>query len=186
MARVTGLAFDPAGNLVIVDQQNNRVRRVDTSGIIKTIAGIGPSSTGGTYSGDGGAATNAGLNLDSTATPSGVAVDAAGNIYIADYYENRIRKVSGLQSNVKTVVSPSSSLNIAPNPSSGNFTVNVKSNTVDIVQFTITNIEGQKVQEFKDLTNKKIEMKTFLPDGVYYISAITQNDKYFDKIVIIK
>ena len=172
-----GLTVDNSGNVYIADEDNRRIRKVNELSIISTFAGDGILG----HSGDGGAATAAEIS-----DPVGLTIDNSGNIYIADYYENRIRKVSGLQSNVKTVVSPSSSLNIAPNPSSGNFTVNVKSNTVDIVQFTITNIEGQKVQEFKDLTNKKIEMKTFLPDGVYYISAITQNDKYFDKIVIIK
>ncbi|MGA3181254.1 MAG: immunoglobulin domain-containing protein [Verrucomicrobiota bacterium] len=83
------VALDAAGELYIADQDNNRIRMVDTNGIITTVAGDGPLwPSAGTYSGDGGAATNAGLNV-----PSGVAVDSFGSIYIADGANNRIRKV---------------------------------------------------------------------------------------------
>jgi sugar lactone lactonase YvrE len=77
------VAVDSAGNLYIADSGNCRIRKVSTSGTITTFAG-GNSSLG-----DGGPATAAELNL-----PCGVAVDAAGNLYIADYNNHRIRKVS--------------------------------------------------------------------------------------------
>jgi trimeric autotransporter adhesin len=79
------LAFDSAGNYYIADSGNDRIRRVNTKGIINTIAGNGTFG----FSGDGGPATNAALNL-----PSGVVVDSQGNIYIADTRNFRIRKVS--------------------------------------------------------------------------------------------
>jgi sugar lactone lactonase YvrE len=79
-----GVAVDAAGNLYIADAGNNRIRRV-SNGVITTVAGSGTEG----YSGDNGPATSA--QLDS---PYGVAVDAAGNLYIADTYNNRIRKVS--------------------------------------------------------------------------------------------
>lgn len=82
------VAVDASGDLFIADLSNNRIRKVDTNGIITTVAGNGPSGTFGTYSGDGGAATNAGLNF-----PSGVAVDSKGNVFIADEYNGRVRKV---------------------------------------------------------------------------------------------
>jgi uncharacterized protein YjiK len=81
----TGVAVDAAGNLYITDQGNQRVRKVSTTGTITTVAGDG--TTG--FSGEGGPATNASLNL-----PSGVAVDAAGNLYIADPGNSRVRKVA--------------------------------------------------------------------------------------------
>ncbi len=79
-----GVAVDGAGNLFIADTGNNRIRRVSPSGIITTVAGNG--SLG--FSGDGGPAT--------TAQVSGgpLAVDAAGNLYIADGVNYRVRKVS--------------------------------------------------------------------------------------------
>ena len=79
-----GLAVDSAGNVYIADSENNRIRKVATNGVITTVAGNGVYA----YGGDGGAATNASLQA-----PSGVAVDSAGHVYIADRYNNRIRKV---------------------------------------------------------------------------------------------
>jgi len=79
-----GLAVDSAGSLYIADTQNNRVRKV-ANGVITTFAGSGTAGFGG----DGGAATSAQLNA-----PFGVAVDAAGNLYIAEFSNNRVRKVS--------------------------------------------------------------------------------------------
>jgi DNA-binding beta-propeller fold protein YncE len=79
-----GVAVDAAGNLFIADYNNQRIRRVDTSGIISTVAGNGSAG----FSGDGAAATAAQLSY-----PFGVAVDAAGNLFIADQSNNRIRKV---------------------------------------------------------------------------------------------
>ena len=80
-----GLAPDSNGNLFIADSYNQRIRQVDTNGIITTVAGNGTCC----YSGDGTAATNARL-----AYPFGVAVDASGVLYIADTSNERIRKVS--------------------------------------------------------------------------------------------
>jgi sugar lactone lactonase YvrE len=84
------VAIDALGNLFIADSFNNRIRRVDGStGIITTVAGSGPSGFGaGGFEGDGGPAVNA--KLDS---PFGVTVDGAGNLYIADTGNNRIRRV---------------------------------------------------------------------------------------------
>ena len=79
-----GVAFDASGNLYIADTGNNRIRKVDTNGIITTVAG--KSSAG--FSGDGGAATNATLY-----NPYGITVDTNGNLFIADSLNNRIRKV---------------------------------------------------------------------------------------------
>jgi len=78
-----GVTVDATGNLLIADSSNNRIRKVGTNEIITTVAGNGTAS----YSGDGGAATNAELYL-----PYGVAVDASGNLFIADERNNRIRK----------------------------------------------------------------------------------------------
>ena len=80
----TGVAVDGAGNLYIADQNNHRLRKVDSTGTIDTVAGTGESGFGG----DNGAAAAAQLSY-----PSGVAVDGAGNLYIADSGNHRIRRV---------------------------------------------------------------------------------------------
>jgi len=88
LASPAGVAVDGAGNLFIADQGNQRIRRVDAgTGLISTVAGNGNYG----YNGDGGSATAASL-----ANPTGVAVDGAGNLYIADYGNQRIRKVDAL------------------------------------------------------------------------------------------
>ena len=85
-----GLAVDSDGALFIADYGNNRIRKVSPDGIITTVAGSGsPSPNTDHYSGDGGPATNALLYR-----PTGVAVDSAGNIFVVDAGNNRIRKVS--------------------------------------------------------------------------------------------
>jgi hypothetical protein len=81
----TGVALDSSGNLYIADEFNNRIRMVDTAGMISTVAGTGSRG----YSGDGGPATNAELYF-----PTGVAVDSSRNLYIADYYNNCVRSVT--------------------------------------------------------------------------------------------
>ena len=80
----TGVAVDSAGNLYIADTRNNSIRKVDTAGTITTVVGTGESGFGG----DGGPAVQAQLR-----SPTGVAVDGAGNLYIADRDNLRIRKV---------------------------------------------------------------------------------------------
>jgi uncharacterized protein (TIGR03437 family) len=83
LSRPLGVAVDSSGTVYIADSQNNRIRKVVGS-TITTIVGTGAPA----FSGDGGPAVNAALN-----NPSGVAVDAAGNLYIADTNNGRIRVV---------------------------------------------------------------------------------------------
>lgn len=80
-----GLAVDQAGNLYVSDALDHRVRKISPSGIVSTVAGTGRPG----FRGDGGPATAARLNA-----PYGLAVDAAGNLYIADLGNARIRQVS--------------------------------------------------------------------------------------------
>ena len=80
-----GVAVDGSGDLFIADYWDSRIREVNlTTGIITTVAGNGSPG----YGGDGGQATAAELNC-----PVGVAIDASGNLYIAEQGNNRIRKV---------------------------------------------------------------------------------------------
>ena len=82
-----GLKFDVSGNLYIADASNNRIRIINTSGVINTFAGTGTDGFGG----DGGSATGSELN-----SPLDVTFDTIGNMYIADHDNNRIRKIGAL------------------------------------------------------------------------------------------
>jgi uncharacterized protein (TIGR03437 family) len=79
-----GLAADSAGRFYLADLRNHRVRRVNAAGVIATVAGNGTQG----YSGDNGPAAAAALN-----SPAAVALDAIGNIYVADTGNNRVRKI---------------------------------------------------------------------------------------------
>ena len=85
IAGVSGITADTAGNIYFADVSNHRVRKINTSGIVTTIAGTGTAG----YLGDGGPATAARLSA-----PYGIVADMAGNIYIGDAGNNRIRMIS--------------------------------------------------------------------------------------------
>ncbi|MEO6923929.1 MAG: SBBP repeat-containing protein, partial [Bryocella sp.] len=93
----TGVAVDANSNVYIADRHNQRIRMVTPAGTISTIAGSGSASFSGSFAGDGGSAT-----ASSLAKPSGVSVDAAGNVYIADTGNQRIREVTAGGSAINT------------------------------------------------------------------------------------
>jgi len=91
----TGVAMDAEGDIFIADSGHNRIREVSVStGDIQTVAGNGVAG----FSGDGGPATSAELN-----NPTGVSVDSAGDIYIADSSNTRLREVLAGTRNIQTV-----------------------------------------------------------------------------------
>jgi sugar lactone lactonase YvrE len=85
----SGVAFNAGGDLFIADSLNNRIRMVDTNGVITTVAGSGATGLDeGGYGGDGGPATKATFEF-----PVGLALDSAGNLYVADHGNDVIRKI---------------------------------------------------------------------------------------------
>jgi serine/threonine-protein kinase len=96
LSHIGSVAVDGAGNLYISDNDNNRIRKVDPSGRITTIAGTGVAGS----SGDGGPATGAQLN-----NPIGVSVNATGEVYVAESGGDRIRKIDAAGI-ITTIVGP--------------------------------------------------------------------------------
>jgi sugar lactone lactonase YvrE len=89
------VCFDRAGNLYFSDTFNHRIRRVDAaSGVITTIAGTGEKG----YSGDGGLATAAALS-----EPYGLVIDSAGNLFIADRLNRRVRRIDAASGVITTL-----------------------------------------------------------------------------------
>jgi sugar lactone lactonase YvrE len=90
------VGFDPAGNLYFADTFNHRIRRVDVrTGVIATVAGNGAAG----YAGDGGPATEASLN-----EPYGIAIDRAGDVYVADRHNHCVRRIDRVSGVIATVV----------------------------------------------------------------------------------
>ena len=94
LAGPTALSFDAAGNLLIVDMGNARIRRLSTTGTISTVAGNGQLAE----SGDGGAGPAAALDL-----PTGAAADAAGDVFVTEAGGQRVREVAASTGVIYTV-----------------------------------------------------------------------------------
>jgi hypothetical protein len=104
------LCLDTADNIYISDNANACIRKITAAtGIIETVAGCGVAG----YAGDGGPATDAQIY-----NAGGVATDPAGNIYIADFGNNVVRKVTISTTETKQTIRTSSEVTIAPNPAS--------------------------------------------------------------------
>lgn len=89
-----GIAIDKQGNILFADTINGCIRQIDKSGIISTIAGNGKQG----FSGDGGIATQATMNF-----PSALTIDSSGNIFIADTFNNRVRRIDATTKIITTI-----------------------------------------------------------------------------------
>ena len=90
----SAIVFDAAGNLYVAETGNHVIRKIDTSGTTTTIAGTGTQG----FAGDGGPATAALLD-----SPAGIAVDSAGNLYVADTHNQRIRRLTAATGVITTI-----------------------------------------------------------------------------------
>ncbi len=160
LANPEGLAFDSVGNLYIADNGNNEIRKVTAStGIISTYAG-GVNNFNGSI-GDGGPATSAVLS-----SPTTVGLDSANNLYIADTYNYRVRKVAAATGIITTVAGngtstysgdggPATSASLQPPDSiavdsAGNFYL-ASSNGARIRKVTAATGQINSIAGFKDL-----------------------------------
>jgi len=156
----TGLALDAKGNLYIADSANNVIRRVDAkTGVITTVAGdyaADKASDGlGGFSGDGGPATSAQLN-----DPQGVAIDGAGDLFIADTFNNAIREVTPAGT-ISTVVNAAPAAGGAP-PSGGETSGGAPTASKLNTPYGVAIDPGTESLYVADTTNSKIAQVTGL------------------------
>lgn len=144
---------DATGNIYVADMNNHRIRKINTLGIITTVAGNGTAG----YSGEWGTPTNAELN-----TPAGVFVNSAGNIFMADKANNRVRKISP-STGVKSVAE--NNVAVYPNPNKGVFTIEGKSGQ----GYTIYNLAGKAVCIGAAKEGKTIVDINTQPNGIYLL-----------------
>jgi sugar lactone lactonase YvrE len=169
----TGIDLDPQGNIIIVDAGNNEVRKITLAGVVTTVAGTGL----------------AGFNNGPVATatfndPEGMCVDANGVIYIGDKLNNVIRAISKGDVGIKTF-SSSVQLSIFPNPTSDYLTIENSQNDYPS-QIQILSADGKLVKSLQ-IKNFSAEIKidvADLPNGIYFINAISaENKKYSGKFI---
>lgn len=149
--------MDGAGNLLIADRSSQRISRVSADGAILTIVGNGQKS----ISGDGGPATSAQL-----ASPEGVAVDGAGSLFIADYANDRIRKVT-LDGIIHT---------LAGNGTYGAAGDGGPAASAQMAPFRLT-LDGTGNLFFFDIPNRDIRKIT--PDGIIHTVIHVGGNDYF-------
>jgi hypothetical protein len=154
-----------AGNLLVVDGWNNRIRLVDSLGNISTIAGTGVFG----HSGDGGAPTSAKLG-----SPAGITMDAVGNIYFTEIGYAVVRKisgwvppppvVSGIAENGVKITSE-----ISPNPVTSVLHIHSKQ---EVKNISIINITGQRMMEHKTLSGTHVALNVaHFASGIYFVKV---------------
>jgi len=175
-----GLAVDNYGNLFIADGGNNCIRMVNSvTGTIITVAGNGTAG----FSGDGGSAVSAQLY-----NPEGIAFDASGNLYIADYFNSRIRMVSNLPTGINELKNSEKAVSVYPVPGNGNLNVRLGGNGYQLL--TVLNALGECVYQ-KNL-NSIVQDQYFsinlsnLSDGIYFLRAYTENSVESKPVIIQK
>ncbi len=154
------VAFDAIGNMYIADYHNSRVEKVDLSGHIYSVAGIGTNG----YNGDNIAATVAKLNY-----PEGVAVDKCGNVYVADYNNKRVRKIWFNPNCWPLAIDETQQnkpLTIYPNPATNTLHID---NLKAPATYTLYDITGRVVATSQLTTGPNEISTTHLSPGIYLL-----------------
>ena len=187
-----GVALDAAGNIFIADLNNHRIRKVTVStGIITTVAGNGTQG----FSGDAGVATSAELN-----SPAGIALDAAGNIFVADYLNNRIREVTATPTGIEGNKVEANIL-VEPNPNEGKFQLAVTGRHLakEKIEIIIYNVLGEVVYQsvvngqlsvMQQQTTKNAQQIMDIDlrkerKGIYFIKLISEKGIATKKLIIL-
>lgn len=161
-----GLA-ESFGNIFVADTNNNRIRKINSTGLVTTLAG----SSSGYVDGTG--------TIAKFYSPYGLTIDSAGNIIVVDSGNNRIRKITNALANIKYEFE--NKISIYPNP----FLTEINIELVDFEETTITvfDINGRKLKTKNLLNNKNLLDLLDLESGIYLIQISTEKSTVFKKII---
>ena len=169
-----GMHVDHMGNVFIADEGGSGlIRKIDVSGIITTVAGGGTD-----LNGDYGPATAAFLRY-----PSGVTVDANGNLYIAESGRSKVREVGNF-AGVDNVTGDPVAMDIAPNPSNGDVVIHLHHVPGATAVLQITDIMGRPLQPLQTATAQPIPLHIDGPPGIYLVTVTTAQGRETQKIVV--
>lgn len=174
---LTGIAIDNNGTLYTSVVAWSQVYKIDAAGIVSLVINS-PKIAG--FSGDGGPALNAKLSR-----PSGLSVDARGDLYVADANNNRIRKVTMPPSGLATIRSKIFEIKTWPNPSDGNFSLKISTATQgQKATVTITNVLGEVVRELTVQPNEDALIQSGLPSGLFNVSVEIGREKQAMTLIV--
>uniref|UniRef100_UPI004048D64A T9SS type A sorting domain-containing protein n=1 Tax=Flavobacterium sp. TaxID=239 RepID=UPI004048D64A len=160
------IEVDNSGNVFVTDRISSSIRKIDANGTVVTIAGNG----NGFQDGDGSSAQ--------FSSPTGIAIDSNGNIFVSDWYNQKIRKIT-----TSTLSNPNFELSkqvvIYPNPAKNYFQVDLE-NSLELKAVTVYNNLGQQVVT----TNSSKVNTSSLSKGMYYVEIVTNAGKANKKIII--
>lgn len=175
-----GITVDGSGNIFFSDEGNVVIRKISNSGTISTIAGNNAFGFG--YSGDGGLATAAELYA-----PEGVALDASGNLYIADNENNVTREVNSVTIGIEEI-SVANDINIYPNPATGEINIIMTGDGYSLIK--LYDVFGKEVYSRPlnvSVQDLPLKINTGnLSNGVYIIQIINQKGNISKRIVMEK
>lgn len=173
----TSIAFDATGNMYITERYNNRIRKITPSSVVQTIAGDFVGNASGIVDGEG--------SIARFAYPAALTFDNAGNIYVADESNNRIRKitfngVSGINENIFF-----SNILIYPNPTSGCLNIQLSNFEEGATSLNISDALGQIVLTDKiSSTHSSLNLQ-HLVSGIYFLNiADNRGNNVVRKIII--
>ena len=151
----TGVCIDSTGNVYVADYNNHKIRKISPTGEVSTFAGTGAS----------GSTDAAGISA-SFSSPFGVCSDAAGNIYVGDAGNNKIRKILAFSADIQSLSANTINFNAYPNPTST--TLTVQTNEI-LESINIYNSLYSLIQT-ENKTTFSVEQ---LPAGIYWIQIKT-------------
>jgi streptogramin lyase len=169
----TGVSVDGKGNVYVADAGNNLIRKITPGGLVSTLAG---STTLGSADGQG--------SLASFNYPTGVSVDALGNVYVADYKNHLIRKITiGSSTGIVNDIN-SSFINIFPNPAQNILNLSLS----EEVNATISLIDMQGGTMLSQVINGNTAQlnSSNLSNGVYILKVVTEKSSYTKQVIIAK
>jgi sugar lactone lactonase YvrE len=176
------VTIDASGNLYIADLYNNVIRKVNTSGVITTYAGNGTSG----FSGDGGNATACAMSQ-----PWGLTIDASGNLFVADYQNARIRKITASITGIESLVPSSIKVELSPNPNRGAFSISalLGNNTEEDIEIDVINVFGKvvlhkEVLPVHNLLQTQIALPSYITSGLYLLRMKSKSISHQQRFII--
>ncbi len=198
---VTGVGTDGGGNLFIVDQDHNRIRKVDlctvpSAGTVTGVDSVCPSYTTTLTAGTSAGTWVSANTSIATVSPTGVVrglVSGVVNIYYVvsnscgsdtAIFPVFVRSVASCATMVGDMQQKTETLQILPNPNKGSFVIHLSTNAGEESTIVITDVLGKKVKEFTASANKETEVKLNVSPGIYFVIANTPDSRLIIKFIV--